>query len=182
MSTRSQKRKNISQERKNRVSESLVYSIEVENEGPVDQDVLVAGPSRAKSPRVESSSSENLRTSLKEEIISEIKNLLAESQRELLKMLKTKTGECGNEEDETTLESGTRSFYTPTKSVRIKSTQNNDPSTSRDANHKCSFLNKRFLGTAVVHFAKSKLPNKILYSEKIGFSKTENLKILESSD
>ena len=35
---------------------------------------------------------------MKEEIPSGIKNLLAETQRELPKMLKPKTGECVNEE------------------------------------------------------------------------------------
>ena len=49
---------------------------------------------------------------------SEIKNLLAESQRELFTMLRTKTGECVNDEYRTTLENETRSFYTLTKSVR----------------------------------------------------------------
>ena len=141
MSTRSQKRRNILQERNENLGESMVSQIVVENEGSVDQDVLIAGPSRAKSLRVENSSLESLRVSLKQEIPSEIKNLLAESQRELLK---TKAGECINEEEETSLESETRSFYTPTKSVGIKSTQNNDPNLSRNRAHprfSISFVN-----------------------------------------
>ena len=52
----------------------------------------MADPSRPKSPRVENSSLESLRVSLKEEITSEIKNLL-KSQRELLKLLRSETGE-----------------------------------------------------------------------------------------
>ena len=56
----------------------------------------------------------SLRASSKEEITTEIKSLQAESQRKIRKMLKTKTGECVNEEDEATLENETRSFYTPT--------------------------------------------------------------------
>ena len=66
MSTRSQKRRNISQGNNENVSESLVSPIVVENEGPIDQDVLVAGLSRAKSPRDENTSLENLTASLKE--------------------------------------------------------------------------------------------------------------------
>ena len=83
----------------------------------------MTAPSRAKYPRVENSSLEGLRASLKEEITSEVQNLFAESQRELLQMLKTKTSEYVDEEEETILENETRSFYTPTESVRINSTQ-----------------------------------------------------------
>ena len=82
----------------------MVSPILVENESPVDQDILVTGPSHAKSPRAENSSLEGLRASLKEEIPSEIKNLLAESKRELLKMLRTKTSEYVSEEEETIFE------------------------------------------------------------------------------
>ena len=42
-------------------------------------------------------------------------------------MLKPKTGESAREDDENHLENETRSFYTPTKSVRINSTHSNDP-------------------------------------------------------
>ena len=51
----------------------------------MDQEIDVAGPSRPKSPRIESSFLENLRASLKE-ITSEIKSLLVESQKEMLKL------------------------------------------------------------------------------------------------
>ena len=71
-----------------------------ENDGPVDQDVFVAGPTSATSPRIENSSLESLRASLKEEITSEIENLLVEFRKELLKLLKPKTGEWNNEEEE----------------------------------------------------------------------------------
>ena len=86
----------------------------------------MAGPSKPKSPRVEGSLLESLRASLKEEITSENKNLLAESQREMLKLLKPVTRESVRENTEDETENEARSFYTPTKSVRINSTQNND--------------------------------------------------------
>ena len=86
--TRSQKRKNNQHECNESVSESLVSPIGVENSCLLDQDVSVAGPSRLKSPRVEYSLLENLRASLKEEITSEIKSFLIESQNEMLMLLK----------------------------------------------------------------------------------------------
>ena len=67
---------------------------------------------------------------MKEEITCEIKNLLVESQREMLKLLNCKTGENVREIIEEETENETWNFYTPTKSVRINSTQNDDPSTS----------------------------------------------------
>ena len=73
-----------------------------------------------------------MRASLKEEVTSEIKSLLVESQREMLKLLKPKTGENVRENIEEETENETRNFYTPTKSVTINSTQNDDPSTSRN--------------------------------------------------
>ena len=130
--TRSQKRKNTQLSAEDDVSEGFVSPVEVENHSLVEQDSNVAGPSKPKSPRVENSFLESLRASLKEEITSEIKNLLAESQREMLKLLKPETRENVriNIDDET--ENETRSFYTPTKSVRITSTQNNDTNSSRN--------------------------------------------------
>ena len=103
----------------------------VENSCPLDQDTIVAGPSRPKSPRIESSFLESLRASLKEEITSETKNLVA-SQKEMLKLLKPETRENirGNTEEET--ENENRSFCTPIKSVRINSTQNNDTNVIRN--------------------------------------------------
>ena len=64
MSTRSPKR-NISQESSENVSGCLVHPIVVVNGGRVEQDALVAGLFCAKSLRVENSSLENLRASLK---------------------------------------------------------------------------------------------------------------------
>ena len=81
-------------------------------------------PSRPKSPRIENSFLESLRASLKDEITSEIKTLLAESQREMLKLLKPETRGSIRENTEEEVEEETRNFYTPTKSVRISSTQN----------------------------------------------------------
>ena len=123
--TRSQKRKNDQQSTNENVSEGLISPIVVGNPCPLDQDDEVAGPSRPKSPRIENSLLESLRTSLKEEITSEIKNLLIESQKEMLKLLKPETKGVIRENTEE-VEEETRSFYTPTKSVRISSTQN-DP-------------------------------------------------------
>ena len=113
------KREGTTSRRAPSVSEGLVSPIILENVCHSDQDVNIAGPSSAKSPRSENSFLENLKASLKEEITSEIKILLVESQKEMLRLLKPKTGENvrGNADEEP--ENETRSFYTPTKSVRI---------------------------------------------------------------
>ena len=126
--TRSQKRKNNQQESTESVSKGLVSPIVVENPCFLDHEVSVAGPSRPRFPRVENSLLKSLRVSLKEEISSETRNLRIESQVEMLKLLKPKTGK--NTEEETGNE--TRNFHTPTKSVRINATQNNDPIASRN--------------------------------------------------
>ena len=133
MSTpRSQKRRNNQQESTGEnVSESLISPIGVGNPCSLNQDDGVAGPSRPKSPRIENSLFESLRTSLKEEITSEIKNLLVESQKEMLKLLKPETRGNIRENTEEEVEEETRSFFTPTKSVRISSTQN-DPIACRN--------------------------------------------------
>ena len=133
--TRSQKRRTNQQEAIESVSESFVSPVVVENSCPLDQDVNMAGPSKPKSPRVEGSLLESLRASLKEENTSENKNLLAESQREMLKLLKPETRESVRENTEDETENEARSFYTPTKSVRINSTQNNDTNVSRNNLH-----------------------------------------------
>ena len=128
--TRSQKRKNDQQESDRNVSEGFVSPV-VENPRFSEQVVEVAGPSKPKSPRIENSLLESLRASLKEEITSEIKNLLVESQKEMLKLLKPETRGIVRENTEEEVEEDTRSFYTPTKSVRINSTQN-DPLVCRN--------------------------------------------------
>ena len=124
--TRSQKRRNDQQSTSENVSEGLISPIVVGNPCSSNQDDEVAGPSKPKSPRIENSLLENLRASLKEEITSEIKNLLIESQKEMLKLLKPETRGNIRENTEEEVEEETRSFYTPTKSVRISSIQN-DP-------------------------------------------------------
>ena len=129
--TRSQKRRNDQQESDRNVSEGFVSPIAMENSCFSNQDVEVAGPSRPKSPRFENSLLENLRASLKEEIASEIKNLLIESQKEMLELLRPKTREDVRDNLDEETESGTRNFYTPTKSVRINSTRN-DPNICRN--------------------------------------------------
>ena len=121
--TRSQKVKNNHQESTESVSEGFVSPIMVRNFCSLDEDVTVAGLSIPKSPRSEGSFLESLRASLKEKIISEIKNLLVESQKEMLKLLKPETRENVRENTEEETENETRSFYTPTKSVGINSTQ-----------------------------------------------------------
>ena len=130
--TRSQKRRNEQQGDKD-VSEGFISPIVVENPCSSNQDDEVAGPSKPKSPRIENSLLESLRASLKEEITSEIKNLLIESQKEMLKLLKPETRGIIRENTEEEIEEETRSFYTPTKSVRINSTQN-DPIACRNNN------------------------------------------------
>ena len=71
---------------------------------------------------------------MKEEIASDIKTFLLESQREQLKLLRSETG--GNVRNNTVDESEneTRSIHIPTKTVRINSTQNNDPGTNVSRN------------------------------------------------
>ena len=117
--TRSQKRKNIQQENTKSISEGLVSLIVVGNSCFSDQDVSVARPSRPKSTRVENSFLECLRASLKEEITSEIRSLLIESQKEMVKLLKPKTGENMRENTDDETKNETRSFHTLTKSFRI---------------------------------------------------------------
>ena len=72
---------------------------------------------------------------MKAEITSEIKNLLIESQKEMLKLLKPETRENTRDNVDEEAENETRSFYTPTKSVRINSTQN-DPNICRNKGKK----------------------------------------------
>ena len=83
--TRSQKRKNFQQENSENVSDGFVSPVVVVVEDPCfsEQGANSAGPSKLKSPRIENSLLESLRASLKEEITSEIKNLLIESQKEM---------------------------------------------------------------------------------------------------
>ena len=132
--TRSQNRRNNQQESTESVSEGLVSPIILENVCHSDQDASIAVPSSEKSPRIENNFLENLRASLKEEITSEIKNHLVESLKEMFRLLKPKTGENARKIADEELENETRSFYTPTKSVRINSTHNDDPSRSRHKN------------------------------------------------
>ena len=123
--TRRQKRRNDQQSTNEKVSEGLISPIVVGNPCSLNQDDEVAGPSNSKSPRIENSLLESLRASLKEEITSaKIKNLLVESQKEMLQLLKPETRGIIRENTEEEVEEETRNFYTPTKSVRISSTQN----------------------------------------------------------
>ena len=91
---------------------------------------MVVGPSRAKSLKIENSALESLKASLKEETISESEGLLAESQKEFLKMLKHESEANVRKENEVILENEPRSFYTPINSVRIGNVENNDPKPS----------------------------------------------------
>ena len=87
LSTRSQKRRNNQQESTESVSEGLISPIKLENICHPDQDASIAGPSSAKSPRIENGFLENSRAALKEVITSEIKNLLVASQKKMLRLL-----------------------------------------------------------------------------------------------
>ena len=127
--TRSQKRRNNQQEVVENVSEGFVSPVIAENTCPLDEEVDVVGPSNPKSSRVEKSALESLRVSLKQEITSEIKNLLMESQREMLKLLRSETGENVRNSTIDETENETRSFHTPTKTVGINSTSNHDSDT-----------------------------------------------------
>ena len=97
MSTRSQKRRNNQQENSENVSEIVSSLILVENVESSHQDALVAERSLAKSLRIESR--------VLEEIASEIKGLLVESQREFLKLLKSISNESTREQEDNSLES-----------------------------------------------------------------------------
>ena len=129
--TRSQKRRYVQQEGDRNVSEGFVSPIVMENPCSSNQDVEVAGPSRPNLPRIENCLLENRRASLKEEITSEIKNLLIESQKEMLELLRLETRESVRDNFDEETENETRNFYTPTKSVRINPTQN-DPNICRN--------------------------------------------------
>ena len=130
--TRNQRSTNNQQENYESASEYLVSPIVTENNHFVDHDVRSPGPSRSKSPRVESSALESLRTSLKDEITSELKSLSADSQKEILRLFEAKTNTNVREAPDEDTEIETRSFYTPTESGRINSTRNNDPCSSRN--------------------------------------------------
>ena len=121
--TRCQKRKNFQQENSENVGDGFVSPVVGEDPCFPEQGVNCAGPSKSKSPRIENSLLESLRASLKEEITSEIKSLLIQSQKEMVKLLKPETRENVRENVEEGMDE-TRIFYTPTRSVRISSTQN----------------------------------------------------------
>ena len=135
MSTRSQKRRTNQQLSSEIVSETVSSPILVKNVESSNQDVLIAVHSSAKPPRIKISVLEGLRASLKGEITSEIRSLIAESQKELLKLLKSKSSESVREQEDNSLENEPREFYTPTRSVRISSTLNNDLNISRNTVH-----------------------------------------------
>ena len=162
--TRSQKRRNDQQSTSENVSEGLISPIVVGNSCPSNQDDEVAGPSNPKSPRIENSLLESLRASLKEEITSEIKNLLIESQKEMLKLLKPETRGIIRENTEEEVEEETRSFYTPTKSVRISSTQN-DPTICRN-----SWFNVQYYIAANHYHIYNQGPDFLRLIQRKGFS------------
>ena len=132
--TRSQKRRNNLEENTETISEVSISLVEIEN-SDLEQDLSVSRPFNAKYPRIENSVLESLRASLKEEIFSEIKSLLVECQKDVLKLLKPKTGEKVREKYENDMVNETRCFFTPTKSLMINSTERSDPSASRNTRH-----------------------------------------------
>ena len=111
MPRRSQKRKNNQQQSTKNVSERVGSAILVENANLGEQDDKVADLSNAKSLRIDKSIPENLRTYLKAEITSELKGLILELEKELLKLLKPKSGGNESEENEATPENESRNFY-----------------------------------------------------------------------
>ena len=135
--TRSQKRKNFQQENSDNVSDGFVSPVVVVAENPCfsEQDASTAGPSNPKSPRIENSLLESLRASLKEEITSEIKNVLIESQKEMMKLLRPETRENVRENVEEEVGNESTNFYTPTRSVRINSTQNDQDISRNKTDH-----------------------------------------------
>ena len=72
------------------VRESLTSPVVVGSEVQANQDILIAGTSNNKSPRIENSTLESLRASLKDKITSRNKGLLVESQKEMLKLPRPK--------------------------------------------------------------------------------------------
>ena len=72
--------------------------------------------------------------------MSEIKTLLVESQKEIMKLLELITNENVRDEPEDEPENETKRFYTPTKLVRIISTQNNESYISRNILPSLSFF------------------------------------------
>ena len=91
---------------------------------------MVAGPSKSESPSVEVTVLESLRVSLKEELTSEIKGLLLQSQRERSSLLKPKAMENPNKGNELNSRNESRTCQTPTKPLRINSPQACDSSQS----------------------------------------------------
>ena len=81
MTTRSQKRKAAAE----RASEEFVASIG-ENNQPEN---VIAGPS--KSPKVQPENLEEIKTSLRNDIMSDLAKLLAESQKEIMKLVEPST-------------------------------------------------------------------------------------------
>ena len=73
---------------------------------------MIAGPSRPKTARVENRTLASLRASLELYITTEIKQILMESQRVLLRMLKSNTEASENGENEQVPESESTNFYT----------------------------------------------------------------------
>ena len=106
--TRSQKRKNNSQDNPENVSEMIFPTTLQVSTDLNQQDILIAGPSSTKSPRIENSVLEETRASLKDGITSGIKGLLAESHKELLKLLKHKPNESIRYQNENLLENESR--------------------------------------------------------------------------
>ena len=110
--TRSQKRRNSQQDSTESLSEGFVST-------PIIMKYLCS--LKSKSHRIENSLLESLRASLKDEITSDIKSLLVEYQKKMLKLLKPKTGENTREniEEETEMKLGD---FTPPRDL-LESTQ-----------------------------------------------------------
>ena len=77
MTTRSQKRK--------AVAEMVSGEFEASVAGNNQPEILIAGPS--KSPRVQPENLDEIKTSLRKEIMSDLAKMLAENQKEMLKVI-----------------------------------------------------------------------------------------------
>ena len=80
MSTRSQKRKLVEELASGEFDTNIVNSNNLEIE-------QVPGPSRQKSPKIRAENIDEVKTSLKSEIMADLAKILAENQQEMLKMI-----------------------------------------------------------------------------------------------
>ena len=88
MTTRSQKRK---------AAEEIAPSVDTPISGNNSEESLIAGPS--KSPRVQPENLDEIKTSLRKEIMSALSKFLAKNQKEMLRLLAPNTKARDNHPD-----------------------------------------------------------------------------------